>query len=371
VVRIVVHYIASTAFGGTEQSMLHLAGGLNRTRWRPVVLYHPEPGLEPMLVRAQQLGIESRAVRRATGPGTLVRVLRDLRPDLFHAHLDAPLACTSALAAAAIARVPGVVATEQLWVDLGGARSLFLASRLIARLVDRYVAVSHAVAAQLRSPYGVPGRKIVVVPNGIPIRARELPRPELRAELARTTSGWLVLTAARLDSQKGHEHLVRAAALVPEATFVLAGDGPLRSSIQELARNLGVTSRMVFLGHRDDVPSLLASCDVFALPSLYEGLPLSLLEAMASGRPAIATDVAGSNEVVQHAESGLLVPPGDPVALGGAIRRLLTDRVEAERLARAGCDRVEREFSVERMVRGVEAVYDQALASPRILGRVA
>jgi glycosyltransferase involved in cell wall biosynthesis len=180
-----------------------------------------------------------------------------------------------------------------------------------------------------------------------------------------------VLTAARLDSQKGHEYLLRAAAGVPEATFILAGDGPLRPRLEELARSLGLAERVLFLGHRDDVPALLASCDLFVLPSLYEGLPLSLLEAMASGRPAIATDVPGSNEVVHHAESGLLVPRADPLALADAIRRLLADPAAAERLARAGRARVDRDFSVERMVRGVEAVYDQLLASPRTLGRAA
>jgi glycosyltransferase involved in cell wall biosynthesis len=158
---------------------------------------------------------------------------------------------------------------------------------------------------------------------------------------------------------------------VPEATFVLAGDGPLRPRLEELARSLGLAERVLFLGHRDDVPALLASCDLFVLPSLYEGLPLSLLEAMASGRPAIATDVPGSNEVVHHAESGLLVPRADPLALADAIRRLLADPAAAERLARAGRARVDRDFSVERMVRGVEAVYDQLLASPRTLGRAA
>jgi glycosyltransferase involved in cell wall biosynthesis len=119
------------------------------------------------------------------------------------------------------------------------------------------------------------------------------------------------------------------------------------------------------------VPRLLASCDLFVLPSLYEGLPLSLLEAMAAGRPVVATDVAGSNEVVRHAESGLLVPPADPVALADAIRRILADPAQAERLARAGQGRVQREFSVERTVRGVDAVYEQVLASPSTLGRAA
>ena len=366
-----MHFVESAVFGGCEQSMLHLVGGIDRRRWRPVVLHHPEPGLAPMLARAQQLGIETRAVRRASGPGRLVRAIRALQPAVFHAHLHVPLACRSALIAAVLARVPAVVATEHLWVDLTDARSLYLVSRLIARLVDRYVAVSQAVAAQLRSPYGVPARKVVVVHNGIPVRGATTAPPRLRGELARTASGSLVLTAARLNWQKGHEHLLRAAAAVPEATFVLAGDGPLRSKIEELARLLGIEDRLLLLGHRDDVPALLATCDVFVLPSLYEGLPLSLLEAMANGRPTIATDVAGSNEVLRHAESGLLVPPADHVALADAIRRLLADPVEGERLARAGRARVEREFSVERMVRGVEAVYDQVLASPRILGRVA
>jgi glycosyltransferase involved in cell wall biosynthesis len=365
-----VHFVETAAFGGCEQSMLHLAAGLDRRHWRPVVLHHPEPGLAPLLLRAEQLGIETRGVRRAGGPRGLVRALRDLQPDVFHAHLHVPLACTSALMAATLARVKAVVATEQLWVDLSGARSLYLVSRLVGRLVDRYVAVSHAVAAQLRSPYGVPGGKVVVVPNGIPL-PNGVPAPRPRADLTRGRGGPVVLTAARLDWQKGHEYLLRAAERVPEATFVLAGDGPLRARLSELAGSLGVADRVLFLGHRDDIPALLASCDVFVLPSLYEGLPLSLLEAMASGRPAIATDVAGSNEVVRHAESGLLVPPADPPALADAIRRMLGDPGAAERLASAGRARVEREFSVERMVRGVEGVYEQVLAAPRLLGRAA
>jgi glycosyltransferase involved in cell wall biosynthesis len=366
--RTVVHFLETTVFGGTEQSMLNLAGGLDRRRWRPVVLHHAAPGLAPLVAQAERLEVETRVVPRRS---SLVRAIRELRPTIFHAHLHVPLACTAALVAAAVARVPGVVATEQLWVDLSRARSLYLGSRLIARLVDRYVAVSQAVAAQLRSPYGVPARKVVVVPNGIPLRVSASPPLSLRADLTRGRGGPVVLTAARLDRQKGHEHLLRAAALVPQATFVLAGDGPLRSRLAELARILGVADRVLFLGHRDDVPALLASCDVFVLPSLYEGLPLSLLEAMASGRPTIATDVAGSNEVVRHAVSGLLVPPADATAMADAIRRVLADPVEAERLGRAGRERVEREFSVERMVRGVEAVYDEVLATPRTLGRAA
>jgi glycosyltransferase involved in cell wall biosynthesis len=367
----VVQYVETTMFGGCEQSMLHLAAGLDRQRWRSIVVHHPAPGLAPLVARAHALGIETRVVPRTGRLGGLLSLLRDLVPDVFHAHLHVPLACTPALLAAAVARVPAVVATEQLWVDLSGARSLYLVSRLIATLVDRYVAVSAAVASQLRWPYRVPSRKIVVAPNGVPISPLILASVEVRAQLTGSRGGPLVLTTARLDSQKGLDHLVRAAVLVPDATFVIAGDGPLRSRLEDLASALGVADRVRFLGHRADVPALLANCDVFVLPSLYEGLPLSLLEAMASRRPVIATDVPGSNEVVRHAESGWLVPPANPPALADAIRRLLDDPAGAERMASAARARVEREFSIERMVRGVEAVYDQVLVRPRPPARVA
>jgi glycosyltransferase involved in cell wall biosynthesis len=157
--------------------------------------------------------------------------------------------------------------------------------------------------------------------------------------------------------------LLEAAALVPHAIFVLAGDGPERPALEAQARSLGIEGRVRFLGHRTDIPQLLAVSDLFVLPSLYEGLPLSVLEAMAAGKPVIATQIGGTSEVVTDGETGLLVKPRDSNALAAAIQRLLTDQDLANRLARSALDRVRHEFSSDVMVRRVSRIYQDLLAT--------
>jgi glycosyltransferase involved in cell wall biosynthesis len=148
---------------------------------------------------------------------------------------------------------------------------------------------------------------------------------------------------------------------MPPAVFLFAGDGPERPRLEATARALGIADRVRFLGHRTDVPELLALCDLFVLPSLYEGLPLSVLEAMAAARPVVASAVGGTDEAVVHGETGLLVTPASAASLCEAISSLLADRERAVRMGRAGQARATREFSVDRMVSGVVAVYEELL----------
>ena len=208
----------------------------------------------------------------------------------------------------------------------------------------------------------VPESKVRVVQNGIQLANFGRP-PDfaLRAMLTGGIDRPIVFTPARLHSQKGHMYLLEAAALVPDALFVLAGDGPERDRLEAFARRLGIEGRVRFLGHRRDIPQLLASCDLFVLPSLYEGLPVTVLEAMAAGKPVVATDIGGTDEAVMHGATGLLVPPGSPVDLATAIRTLLSDQRLAARLAEAGRAWAVQEFSSASMVRGVTRVYDELI----------
>jgi glycosyltransferase involved in cell wall biosynthesis len=171
----------------------------------------------------------------------------------------------------------------------------------------------------------------------------------------------VVFTPARLHKQKRHSDLLKAAALVPNALFVLAGDGPERGKLEELANRLGIASRVVFLGERNDVPKLLVCCDVFVLPSMYEGLPVSVLEAMAVGRPVVATAVGGTDEVVEDGVTGILVPPREPAKLAAEITRVCDDRALADSLSAAGKRRVRESFSSSSMVSGVLDVYEQLI----------
>lgn len=366
--RTAVHFVDSDAFGGTEQIILTLLESLHHCGWRCVLVHHPAPDLLPLIDQASRIGIEQRTVPRGHPWQTVVEVWRALRaerPAVFHAHLNWPLACKRGLAAAELAGVPAVVASMQVFVgDQRFAGSAM--ERLIWAGVDRFLAVSESVARGLREVSKLPAEKICLVRNGIPLPVFDRPPDAARRRmLAGDAQRPIVLTVARLHEQKGHKHLIDAAAAIPEAMFLLAGDGPLRASLESQARALGLADRVRFLGHRDDVTDLLALCDVFVLPSLFEGYPLAIMEAAAARKPIVATDVGGTDEAIRSGETGLLVPPGDARALACAIRAILADSVLAARLADAAKMHASREFSAEAMCSRTLDIYEDVLASRR------
>jgi glycosyltransferase involved in cell wall biosynthesis len=187
-----------------------------------------------------------------------------------------------------------------------------------------------------------------VVPLGIDVERFASGRPALKKREDRP----LVGNVARLAEQKDHRTLVAAAALVPEADFVIAGDGELRGELERMA---GPNVR--FLGARGDVPDILASLDVFAFPSLFEGLCLAVIEAQVAGAPVVATAVGGIKETVVDGETGVLVPTGDPQALAAAIRRLLGDPGGAAKLVAEARRRALERYSEEQMVSATLALY--------------
>jgi glycosyltransferase involved in cell wall biosynthesis len=168
-----------------------------------------------------------------------------------------------------------------------------------------------------------------------------------------------------LKPQKGHRFAIEAARSVvprfPQLHLLFVGDGAERAGLQALAAESGVGEHIHFLGSRDDVPELLASCDSFVLPSLWEGLPMALIEAMASGLPVIATEVSGTRQVMLHGETGLLVPPGDAAALAGAMGALLSEPATAQAMGAAARRRVETAFSAQRQAEDHVALYWQAV----------
>lgn len=367
-IRTVVHFIDSSAVGGAEQVAFEMMAGLDRRLWRPVLVHHEEPGLADFVERARQMSVEHRVVPRMGtvqdlgGMLSFWRTLRRDTPSVFHAHMTWPLSCKYGLLAAVMARIPAVVTTAHTRLPI--RPPLRRQPKLISRLVDRYLAVSNAVASQLRDDFGIDASKIEVVHNGIASESFIASRPEaLRETLTRGHHGPIVLTVARLDQGKGHGDLLDAARLVPDALFVLVGDGPERAALESKARELGVADRFVFLGERRDVPSLLACADVFVLPSLSEGLPLSVLEAMAAGVPVVATAIPGIDEIVTHGRTGLLVPSSTPTELARAILQLCARPEEGRALAAVAQANVKSRFSTERMVNRVASVYEEVLAS--------
>jgi glycosyltransferase involved in cell wall biosynthesis len=212
--------------------------------------------------------------------------------------------------------------------------------------------------------------RISTVHNGIELAsAGSVDGRKLRRELGFADSDLLIGAVGRMAPQKGFVYLLRAMPrvleAVPAARLLLAGEGPLLDELEDEARQSGAGDRIHFLGFRRDIPELLAAFDVFALPSLWEGLSISLIEALAAGKAIVTTDIDGNREVVEHGETALVAPPADVPAFADALRTLLTDRPLAARLAANARRSAETRFSVERMVEQNLAVYDTVTATER------
>lgn len=370
--RSIFFYTDSRVLGGAENAMFMLLGSLDRGESEPTLLLEDAPEVEPLAARAAALGVPVRRIppmplglagaRQVPG---LARLLRRERPAVFHAHMSSPVACKWGLSAAVLARVPAVLGTVQV-----GAyepdRSSFWQLRLLARGVDRYLAVSREIAAELVEDLRWPAEKVEVVYNAVDVERAAVPAPPgLRAQLGGSETRPLVLTPARLNAQKGHDTLLEAIAELPEALFLLAGDGPERGRLEDRVAKLGIGDRVRFLGRREDVPQLLAACDVFCLPSLYEGSSLAVLEAMAAGIAIVSSAIGGTEELIEDGRGGLLVPPGDATALAAALRRLLGDPELRERLATRARERVDAGLRRDQNAERVEAVYRDLLATSR------
>jgi glycosyltransferase involved in cell wall biosynthesis len=361
----VVYFTDSEAMGGAEQALITLMSRLDTRRWEPVLLHHGGEGVSPLVDQVRRLGVTEievpRAARlRSVWPiARLVRGLRKLRPSVFHANLNRPESCRTALLAATVARVPSIVATQHFFGE-GQSQPARRRHRLAVSGVDSFIAVSRDTATRLSTWLHEGTPRVVVIHNGIPLEPFE--RSALGESLhhVRKACGrGVVLAVGRLVRRKGFHDLLAAAALLPDIQVLVAGDGPERGALEAQANELGLSGRVEFLGERKDVPDLLEACDVFVLPSRFEGHPLAALEAMAAGRPVVATDSGGTREAVLHGETGLLVPPGDAVALAHAITELLHDRVHARCMGEAGRARARREFGAPLMAERVMRLYDE------------
>lgn len=270
---------------------------------------------------------------------TLRAVVRGDRPDVVHAHNP------KAALAARLAVGPGVpVLTTLHGVP---ARSLARATLVLRATSDRVVAVSPYVAAQLEV-YGYPGERIDVVENAVE-RPATHDREGVRADLGLAPEAFVVMCAARLVDQKRHDLLVEASALPGAPDVVLlAGDGPRRAAIEEAVARHGLHDRVRLLGERSDVPALLAACDALVLPTDWEGLPISLLEAMALGVPVVVSRVGGVVETLGSAVR--LVEPGSATALAEALRALAGDPRERRALGARGRALAEERFGPEQML---------------------
>jgi glycosyltransferase involved in cell wall biosynthesis len=244
-----------------------------------------------------------------------------------------------------------------------------LADRVLAPLPDRAIAVSESTREFLVRERHVPAHRVRLIWNGAPLEEfRAVPAETARATrqgLGLSEDALVVGSIGRLNEQKGHRYLLEAAArvlsAVPAARVLIVGDGDLEGALREQARTLGIADRVVFAGHRADIPAVLGAVDVFCISSTYEGTPLALFEAMTAGKAIVSTAVDGCREVLEDGLTGLLVPPRDPDALASALLRCLEDpdlRLSLAARAREASARYDIAACVARM----QDLYDEVLA---------
>lgn len=362
----VLYVIWSLQMGGAERVVFDLARSLDRKRFRPVVACLNFKGALAAPLEAEGIPVYALDKKPKLDLGVLVRLARLLRRervDIVHTHL-----WTSSFwgrLAAVLARVPVAIVTEHN-LDTWRRAPHFVADRLLGRATDDWIFVSREVEAFYRERLGIPAERGRVVLNGVDTAPFAVPldRADVRSRMGVAPEARVAGVVGRLEARKGHRYFLEAMRELgtrdPGARGLIVGEGKEKAALEAQSRSLGLGDTVRILGFWPDLAEALCAVDVFVLPSLMEGHPLAVLEAMAAGKPVVATDVGGNGEAVEDGLTGLLVPAADPAALANAIATLLGDPARAEAMGRAGRASLDRRFSLAAAVAANEETYRRA-----------
>jgi L-malate glycosyltransferase len=359
-----LHIDTARTWRGGQNQVLVTVMGLRALGHRTLLVAHPNGELRQ---RARE-GLDLFAIAPKTemdlaAAWRLSRLIKRLTPDVVHAHDSHAVAMAAlALSMSTLPRTPPLIAARRVDFHLRGSAL----SRWKYRQVSCFICVSDAIRRMLIAD-GVPDDRVVTVNEGIDLeRVAAAPPANLQQELWLPHHAPIVGNVAALVPHKGQRHLVEAAQIVgrsvPDARFIIAGEGELRSALERQIKERRLEKHVVLLGFRPDVLSLHKAFDIFVMSSVTEGLGTSLLDAMACGKPIVATAAGGIPEVVRDRETGFLVQPRDHHAMARAIVTLLGDPALRHRMGEAGRTFVCERFSAERMVRDTLGVYDKVVA---------
>jgi len=378
----VLYLIDTLQTGGTERSLLDITSRLDRNRFTPVVCRaYAGDELEARFTAAATpvvtLGLQGK-YHLLRGARRFARLIRKTAPALVHTSLFRSdqigrLACrwtgTPIVSSLVNVSYEPVRIRENPHLS---ARKLDILRRVdafSARWVNRFHAVSQTVLDSNCRHLNIATERAEVIPRGRVVDQFQSSQADachqLKTELGLSRAAPLFLNVGRLVDQKGQAHLIRAMARLradlPMAHLLLVGDGWNREPLQQLASQLNIADKITFLGTRRDIPSLLATSDIFVFPSLYEGLPGALVEAMLAGKPIIASDIPEVREVIQPETDGILCPPTDDHALAAAMLQLAHDDERRLRFSTSARRVAMARYDINQVVRSTETFYEQTL----------
>jgi len=356
--------------GGTEKALVKLLHYWNKNNvFEHIVIAFADGELKRDLL---ELGIKPIVLRQRGWYDLeflfrLLSIIKSLKPNIVHCRNTPHVIIYGGI----VAKILGL----PLVVSVHGHPDFLVGNSFVKRLwyavqkrSDKIITVSNSIKDVLIKKGGVKPNKITVIHNGIDLASMRCCldlKQKLKQRLGIDNTAQVIGCVGTLRSVKGHKYLIQSAPLIlkerPSTYFILVGDGPLRNDLERLAEKLKVREKIMFLGYRPDIPELMSIFDIFILPSLSEGLSNVLLEAMATSKPVVATNVGGNPEVVEEGKTGLLVPPRDPQKIAEAVISLLNDEDKRLRMGENGLRRVKEKFSISKMVREYEKIYHEVL----------
>lgn len=363
-----LHIDTARTWRGGQNQVLVTVLGLRSLGHRTVLVAHAGGELRQRAAEGMELiPLAPRTEMDLGAAWRLSRIIKELKPEIIHAH-DPHGVAMAALALSMSTQLvkPPLVASRRVDFRLKG-NSL---SRWKYRQVDCFICASEAIREMLLAD-GIPAARALTVHEGIDLaHVAAAPPARLHEELWLPHHAPIVGNVAALVPHKGQKHLIDAAALVvrqvPDARFVIAGEGELRPSLERQIKEHHLEKHVFLTGFRPDALSLHKAFDIFVMSSVTEGLGTSLLDAMASGKPVVATRAGGIPEVVADGETGILVPIRDPAGMAAALVRLLTDEPLRRNMGEAGLARARGRFSSERMVRDTLRAYKRVAMHPHV-----
>ena len=374
----ILYIITSSSIGGAERILYYTATGLNYNKYDIAVCSLKNKGEIARALEKQgievcclHMGGRESSLGWLSSTIALIRLfpyLIRIRPTIVHSFLFR--ANILARIAGYLTGIPIIISSVRV---MGGEKKYFHYVEMITSfMVDHYVTVSESVKRYIIDKSKISAEKISVIYNGVNIKSQDNsyeqnPKMPFKIE----DKDRILMTVGRLHKQKGHCYLIQAVSKVrkefPKVKLLVIGEGEEENNLKKLVKSLDLTNEVIFAGLSSDIEGILPMAELFILPSLWEGFPNALLEAMAAGKPVVATKVGGIPEIVVHGETGVLIPPRDTDALAIAIIDLLQNRLKAKDMGEAARIRAGKRFSIYKMIEKTENLYQELLKEKQLI----